>query len=230
MLLFFGLIVKNQSLIYFNFSAPRPARGRIFRNLRKHPMSRRLVLASTSPYRQELLRRLDYPFEVVAPDTDETQLPSESPVATATRLSEMKARAVARIYPNALIIGSDQVAHHGNRIFGKPGDHQRATRQLTELSGKTIDFVSGVCVLDSATGNAEARAITTRVQFRHLSEATIENYLRKEKPYNCAGSAKSEGLGIALIARMECDDPTALVGLPLIALCDLLKNHGLNLI
>lgn len=193
-------------------------------------MSRQLILASTSIYRQEQLARLGYPFAVAAPKTDETPLPGESPAAIALRLSELKARAVADQYPDALIIGSDQVAHHGSEIFGKPGNHDRAVLQLTQLSGKTIDFVSGLCVFDSATGRADTRGVVTRVQFRALSDDAIENYLRKEQPYNCAGSAKSEGLGIALISRMECDDPTALVGLPLIALCDLLEIHGLKLI
>lgn len=193
-------------------------------------MPRRLILASTSIYRQELLRRFGYPFEVAAPATDEAPLLDEPPVATALRLSELKAKAVATQYPDALIIGSDQVAHHGNTVFGKPGNHDRAVLQLKQLSGKTVDFVSGLCVYDSVIDRAETRAVVTRVRFRELSDQTIENYLRKEQPYNCAGSAKSEGLGIALIAAMECDDPTALVGLPLIALCDLLQLHGLNLI
>lgn len=193
-------------------------------------MPRRLILASTSTYRQELLRRFDYPFEVAAPATDESPLPDESPTATALRLSELKAKAVAPQFPDALIIGSDQVAHHGNAVFGKPGNHDRAVLQLQQLSGKTVDFVSGLCVYDSANGRAETRAVVTRVRFRELSDLTIENYLRKEQPYNCAGSAKSEGLGIALIAAMECDDPTALVGLPLIALYDLLQLHDLNVI
>ena len=193
-------------------------------------MPRRLILASTSPYRQELLRRLDYPFDVVAPKTDETPIPGESPVETALRLSELKAKAVAIDFPDALIIGSDQVAHLGEEIFGKPGNHERAVLQLARLSGSTVDFVSGLCVYDSANDRAETRGVVTRVSFRTLSAQTIENYLRKETPYNCAGSAKSESLGIALIASMECDDPTALVGLPLIALCDLLQLHGLSLI
>lgn len=193
-------------------------------------MPRRLILASTSIYRQELLRRFDYPFEVASPATDEAPLPDELPAATALRLSELKAKAVATQFPDALIIGSDQVAHHGTTVFGKPGNHDRAVLQLKQLSGKTVDFVSGLCVYDSASDRAETRAVVTQVRFRELSDQTIENYLRKEQPYNCAGSAKSEGLGIALIAAMECDDPTALVGLPLIALCDLLQLHGLNLI
>ena len=193
-------------------------------------MIRQLVLASTSPYRQELLRRLAYPFETASPETDESALAGEYPFATALRLSELKAKAVACRFPDALIIGSDQVAHSGNDIFGKPGNHENAVVQLKQLSGQTVDFVSGLCVFDSANQRSESRAVTTRVRFRTLSDATIEAYLQKEKPYNCAGSAKSEGLGIALIASMECDDPTALVGLPLIALCDLLQIHGLSLI
>lgn len=193
-------------------------------------MPRQLVLASTSVYRQQLLNRLGYPFQIAAPKTDETPLADESPAATALRLSELKARAVAEQYPDALIIGSDQVAHQGNSTYGKPGTHNEAVRQLRQLSGETIDFVSGLCVLDSVNGRAETRSVVTRVSFRKLSEYTIESYLRQEQPYDCAGSAKSEGLGIALIARMECNDPTALVGLPLIALCDLLEIHGLRLI
>lgn len=191
---------------------------------------RRLVLASTSPYRKELLSRLGYPFEVAAPATDESPLAGESPRQTALRLSELKAKAVAGSFPDALIIGSDQVAFLDQKIFGKPGNHERAVLQLRELSGKTVDFVSGLSVFDSATNRSETRAVTTRVTFRKLSDPTIENYLRRDRPYNCAGSAKSEGLGIALIARMECDDPTALVGLPLIELVDLLHAHGLDVI
>jgi septum formation protein len=193
-------------------------------------MSRRLVLASTSEYRKELLSRLGYPFEVVSPASDESPLPDEPPKEQAIRLSELKARAVTTRYPDALIIGSDQVAHIGTKIFGKPGTHERAVTQLLELSGQTVDFVTGVCVLDSARNHAETREVTTRVRFRQLSRTAIENYLRREKPYNCAGSAKSEGLGIALIASMQCDDPTALIGLPLITLCDLLAIHGLELV
>lgn len=193
-------------------------------------MSRRLVLASTSEYRKELLGRLDYPFEVTSPAANETPLPGEAPYQLALRLSELKAKAVASTYPDALIIGSDQVAHIGSTIYGKPGSHERAVMQLQQLSGQTVDFVSGLCVFDSKNRRTETRGVTTRVRFRKLSIETIERYLRKEQPYNCAGSAKSERLGIALIAGMECDDPTALVGLPLIALCDLLTIHGLNLI
>ena len=193
-------------------------------------MPRRLVLASTSIYRQELLSRLGHLFEIAAPETNEVVLPGESPLHTALRLSEQKAKAVSAQYPDALIIGSDQVAHMGDIIFGKPGNHDRASQQLRQLSGNSVNFISGVSVYDSANQRIETRGVVTKVTFRQLSESTIQAYLQKEQPFNCAGSAKSEGLGIALIARMECDDPTALIGLPLIALCDLLKIHGVSLI
>jgi septum formation protein len=185
-----------------------------------------LVLASTSPYRKELLARLGLPFETVSPDADETPLHGETPPETALRLAEAKARAVRQRFPDALIIGSDQVAHIGGETFGKPGSHEKAAAQLRRLSGQSVDFVTGLCLLDAATDTARRVNVVTRVHFRPLSESLIDNYLRAERPYNCAGSAKSEGLGIALIARLECDDPTALVGLPLIALCDLLADAG----
>lgn len=184
-----------------------------------------LVLASTSPFRRELLGRLNLPFDIAAPHVDESPLPAERPVETALRLSESKARAVAGAFPGALIIGSDQVAHLGGRTFGKPGTHERAVEQLQMLSGQTIDFVTGICLYNVSSGAARSRTVTTRVTFRKLSDALIERYLRVEKPYNCAGSAKSEGLGVVLIAHMECIDPTALIGLPLIALCDLLEEE-----
>lgn len=182
-----------------------------------------LVLASTSPFRRELLARLGLPFETANPATDETALLGETPEATALRLSEAKARAVATLYPDALIIGSDQVACLEGRIFGKPGNHDNAVTQLKTMRGRTVVFFTGLCLLNATTGKAHVRGIPTRVTFRSLSDDEIENYLRKEQPYNCAGSAKSEGLGIALIAKMEGEDPNALIGLPLIALCDLLK-------
>ena len=194
------------------------------------PSPRLLVLASTSPYRRELLSRLRVPFETVAPDVDEAPLPDEAPPDTALRLAELKARTVGRQYQSALVIGSDQVAHIGSETFGKPGDHPNAVNQLRRLSGQTVDFVTGLCVLNTASMVSQRRNVTTRVTFRTLDENTIETYLRAEQPYNCAGSAKSEGLGITLIARMECDDPTALIGLPLIALCDLLSTEGYVLI
>lgn len=191
---------------------------------------KQLVLASTSPYRRELLGRLGLPFVVASPDTDETALPGETPTATALRLSEAKARAVAKQHPGALIIGSDQVAEMDGRIFGKPGTHDKAVEQLRMLSGKTVNFFTGLCVLDAATGQAELSGVPTLVGFRELSDPEIENYLRREPAYNCAGSAKSEGLGIALLTRIHGDDPNALVGLPLIALCDLLRRHGMNVL
>jgi len=189
--------------------------------------SKQLVLASTSRYRRELLGRLGLPFAVANPQTDETPLPDEAATATALRLSEAKARAVADQYPDALIIGSDQVAVMDGCVFGKPGTHAKATEQLRTLSGKTVNFFTGLCVLDTATGKAEVRGISTLVGFRELDAAEIENYLRREPAYDCAGSAKSEGLGIALLSRIHGDDPNALVGLPLIALCDLLRKHGM---
>jgi septum formation protein len=189
-----------------------------------------LVLASTSPYRRELLTRLGLPFEVASPQADETPLPGESPSATALRLAEAKARAVAADYPDALIIGSDQIAELDGRVFGKPGSHERAVAQLKELSGRTVNFFTGLCLLDTHTGEAEIRGVPTLVGFRELTDHEIENYLRREPAYNCAGSAKSEGLGIALLERLEGTDPNALVGLPLIALCELLRRRGVDIL
>lgn len=191
---------------------------------------KQLVLASTSPYRRELLGRLGLPFVVANPDTDETALPGETPTAMALRLSEAKARAVAKQHPGALIIGSDQVAEMGGRLFGKPGTHDKAVEQLRALSGKTVNFFTGLCVLNATTGQAELCGVPTLVGFRELGDAEIEAYLRREPAYNCAGSAKSEGLGIALLTRIHGDDPNALVGLPLIALCELLRKHGMNVL
>jgi len=188
---------------------------------------RQLVLASTSPFRRELLSRFGIPFETANPQTDESPLPEEDPVTTALRLSEAKARAVAHVFPDALIIGSDQVAVLDGQVFGKPGTHEKAIDQLKIMRGKTVNFFTGLCLLDSKTGEAHVRGIPTLVTFRDLTDEEIENYLIRERPYNCAGSAKSEGLGIAVIARMQGDDPNALIGLPLIALCDLLADAGL---
>ena len=187
---------------------------------------RQLVLASTSPFRRDLLNRLGISFETANPQTDESPLPGESPKNLALRLSEAKARAVAPLFPDALIIGSDQVAILDNRVYGKPGTHDNAVRQLQTMRGKTVNFYTGLCLLDTRTGEAQVRGIPTLVTFRDLADQEIENYLRREQPYNCAGAAKSEGLGIAIIARMQGDDPNALIGLPLIALCDLLREAG----
>lgn len=189
-----------------------------------------IVLASTSPFRRELLTRLGLPFETANPATDETALPGETPEATSLRLSEAKARAVAAQFPDALIIGSDQVACLGGEVFGKPGTHDKAVRQLQTMRGHTVNFYTGLCLFNARTGKAHVRGVPTLVTFRNLSDNEIENYLRKEQPYNCAGSAKSEGLGIAIIARMEGEDPNALIGLPLIALCDLLHQENVNII
>jgi len=189
-----------------------------------------LILASTSPYRRELLARLCLPFSVANPQTDESPLPDETPEALALRLSEAKARAVANAYTDALIIGSDQVATSDGRIYGKPGTHARAVEQLTALSGKTVNFFTGLCLYNTNTGQADVRGISTLVTFRQLSGSEIENYLHREPAYNCAGSAKSEGLGIALLQSMHGDDPNALVGLPLIALCDMLRNQGVAIL
>jgi len=157
-------------------------------------------------------------------------LPNETPEALALRLSEVKARAVAQAHPDALIIGSDQVATVDGKIYGKPGTHERAVAQLRELSGKTVNFFTGLCLFDARNEKAEVRGIPTLVKFRDLSDAEIENYLKREPAYDCAGSAKSEGLGIALLASMQGDDPNALVGLPLIALCDMLRNKGVQVL
>ena len=193
-------------------------------------MHQKLILASTSPYRRELLGRLGLPFEVANPETDETPLPDEAPPALALRLAEEKARAVAGRYPGALIIGSDQVATVDSKIYGKPGTHERAVAQLRALSGKTVNFFTALCLFNAATGQAEVRGVPTLVSFRHLSDDEIEAYLQREPAYNCAGSAKSEGLGIALLSAMQGEDPNALVGLPLIALCDLLRNQGVRVL
>ena len=186
---------------------------------------RRLVLASGSAYRKLLLERLGLPFEVLSPDVDETAQPGEAPADTALRLSLLKAKAVSR--HGALIIGSDQVAACDGKRYGKPGSHAAAAQQLRELSGRTADFHTAVTLLDSDTGKHESRVVLCRVSFRHLDEVRIQSYLYKEQPYDCAGAAKSEGLGIALIARIDTDDPTSLVGLPLIALSEMLARAGL---
>jgi septum formation protein len=192
-------------------------------------MPRLVVLASTSPFRRDLLARLQIPFEVTAPDTDEAALPGELPAGTARRLAEAKARAVAGRFPGALVIGSDQVAASEGERFGKPGTRANAAAQLRRMSGKEVVFHTGLCLLNTATDRAQVRCIDTHVGFRQLDDAEIEAYLDKEDALNCAGSAKSEGLGISLLSYMRGDDPNALVGLPLIALCDMLRVEGLAL-
>jgi septum formation protein len=189
--------------------------------------SRRLVLASTSRYRKALLERLGLPFECADPAVEERALPGEAPAATAQRLAEAKARAVAPRFARALIIGSDQVASCEGALLDKPGNHANAVRQLTAMSGRTAAFDTAVALCDTASGVVRSVVVPCRVRFRALGAAQIEDYLRREQPYDCAGSAKAEGLGIALIERIECDDPTALVGLPLIALTGLLQQAGM---
>lgn len=188
----------------------------------------RLILASTSVYRRELLSRLQIPFEVSPPAADETPYPDETPADTAERLSTAKAQAVARHYPDALIIGSDQVAYCGSQRFGKPVTRENALSQLRALSGNTVIFHTGLCLLNSRTGRMHLHGIPTEVRFRELADADIERYLAKEDALNCAGSARSEALGISLLEWMRSDDPTALVGLPLIALAKALRAEGVS--
>jgi len=188
---------------------------------------RRLVLGSTSKYRKALLARLGLSFEVASPGVDELALPGERPADTALRLAALKASSLRARFADALIIGSDQVAALGNERLDKPGSHENAVRQLRLLSGKAADFHTAVALLDSKSGRLDAKVVPCRVAFRVLDDARIEAYLRREQPYDCAGSAKAEALGIALIARMETDDPTSLIGLPLIALTEMLENAGL---
>ncbi len=187
-----------------------------------------LILASTSPFRRELLARLGLPFETANPGVDEALLPGETPAASALRLAEAKARAVAGCHRDALIIGSDQVAYLDGQVFGKPGTHANAVRQLQAMRGRRVNFFTGLCLLDASSGRAHRRGVPTLVTFRNLTDEEIESYLGKEQPYHCAGSAKSEGLGIALIARIDGEDPNALIGLPLIALCDLLRIENIS--
>jgi septum formation protein len=192
-------------------------------------MARRLVLASTSPYRRELMARLQLHFEVAAPDADESALMGETPAATALRLAEAKARAVAAKFPDALIIGSDQVAAHGHHRFGKPVTRANAVAQLRAMRGREVVFHTGLCLLDAASGTVQACCVDTHVGFRELADAEIDAYLDKEDALDCAGSAKSEGLGISLLSHLRGDDPNALIGLPLIALCEMLRKAGVAL-
>ncbi len=190
------------------------------------PDGRRLLLASASPFRRELLMRLGLPFTVQASEVDETHLPGEEAPALVVRLAEQKARAVARSAPDALIIGSDQVAVLDGSLLGKPGDHPRAVAQLQQASGRTVLFYTGLCLLDSASEQCQVAVEEFQVVFRSLTATMIETYLRREQPYQCAGSFKSEGLGIALFERLEGDDPTSLIGLPLIRLTRMLEAAG----
>jgi septum formation protein len=191
--------------------------------------SQPIILASSSNYRRNLLQRLNLPFEAFAPNIDETPLPGERAQQTSLRLAMAKAHAVAGEYPDALIIASDQVALLDGRQLGKPLTHDNAVRQLRDLRGRCAIFYTSLAVLNSRTGNMQTAIAENQVCFRELTDNEIESYLQKEQPYDCAGSAKSEGLGIVLISRMEGEDPNALVGLPLIKLVTMLKNEGVKL-
>jgi septum formation protein len=188
----------------------------------------RLILASTSRYRRELLERLRLPFDVVAPEVDETPQPGETPAAMAERLAHAKAAAVARQHPQAVVIGSDQVADLAGAPIGKPGSHERAVQQLRSMRGQAVVFHTAVTVMRAATGFERSVRVPVTVRVRALRDDEIEHYLRTEQPYDCAGSAKAETLGIALLDAIESDDPTALVGLPLIRTCAMLREAGID--
>ncbi len=189
-----------------------------------------LILASSSIYRRELLTRLQLPFTCISPEVDEISLANELPQETALRLAQLKAKKVSLSHPNALIIGCDQVATLDNMQLGKPLNHANASKQLRMMRGREVVFHSALCLYNPITGNMQAEVVPYLVQFRDLSDAQIENYLTKEQPYYCAGSAKSEGLGIAIIEKMTGEDPNALIGLPLIKLVGMLKNENISVI
>ncbi len=189
-----------------------------------------LILASSSPFRRELLQRLGLPFHAEAPDVDEARLPGEAPGAMVQRLARAKAGALARRHIDALIIGSDQCAALGDTVLGKPGGFEAARDQLRQASGRCVVFHTGLCLLDAASGQDQTEEVLCKVHFRDLDDARIGAYLRRERPYQCAGSFRSEGLGIALLRRLEGDDPTALVGLPLIALVSMLSRAGVEVL
>lgn len=186
----------------------------------------RLILASSSPYRRALLARLKIPFESISPDVDESARPQETPAALVERLSIEKARKIAADHPNALVIGSDQVAVYNGNVVGKPHSHERAVAQLREASGRTVTLYTGLALINAATGSMQSEVVPYRVTFRTLTDAQIESYLIKEQPYSCAGSVKSEGLGIALLEKFDGDDPNTLIGLPLIRLIRMLEHEG----
>ena len=194
------------------------------------PSDRTLILGSTSRYRRELMSRLRLPFDVASPEVDETPHSGETPRALALRLALAKAQAVAARFPHAVVIGSDQVADLAGQALGKPGDHARATAQLRSMRGQTVVFQTAVAVVCQDTGFEEVDIAPVEVRFRELTDAEIETYLQAEQPYDCAGSAKSEGLGIALLASIHNDDPTALVGLPLIRTCRMISAAGIRVL
>ena len=192
--------------------------------------SPRIVLASTSPYRRELLARLRVPFEITAPGVDEVALPGEAPRATAMRLSEWKAKAAAASSEGALVIGSDQVAVLDGKSIGKPGSHEMAVLQLRTLRGRCVTFHTAVALLNTTSGAIQVAEVPTEVYFRQCTDDEIENYLALERPYDCTGSARIEGLGVALVERIVSDDPTALIGLPLMQLVTMLRNEGVRIL
>jgi septum formation protein len=191
---------------------------------------RALVLGSTSPYRRELLTRLRIPFTVTSPEVDETPQAGESPRNLALRLALSKAQAVAALHPEAVVIGSDQVADLDGQPLGKPGEYAKAVAQLQRMRGQVVIFQTAVSVVCLANGFEDTQLAAVKVKFRELSDAEIEAYLRAEEPYDCAGSAKSEGLGIALLESIDNDDPTALVGLPLIRTCQMIRAAGVRIL
>lgn len=191
-------------------------------------MPKPLVLASGSRHRRALLDRLGLDYQIRSPDIDESRRPGETPTDYVARLSIEKARAVATAYPDALIIGSDQASVLDGAVLGKPGGHDRARRQLLDSSGRRVEFLTGLTLLDSASGATQTAVVPFAVRFRQLEADEIERYLAREQPYDCAGSFKSEGLGVALFEAMEGEDPTALIGLPLIRLCEMLRAAGLQ--
>ncbi len=234
-------MARTGNVINQRFSNARPSRRpssteHIDATIRPSIMTQKtLVLASTSPYRRELLSRLGLDFETASPRVDETRRPGEAPIALVERLAEAKARAVAEMYPDALIIGSDQVAcvdpaADTERVLGKPGNRARAIEQLSTLAGRAVVFYTGVCLLDASSGRAHRLCEPYRVFFRALTPAQIASYVERERPFDCAGSFKSEGLGIALFERLEGDDPNALIGLPMIRLIGLLAGEGLDVL
>jgi septum formation protein len=190
----------------------------------------KLILASSSPYRRELLERLKISFEVMAPDVDETPRPGETPEKLVQRLAVEKARKIAGQKPGTLVIGSDQVAVYNGSIVGKPHSHDKAVQQLREASGRTVTLYTGLALINADTQRIQREVIPYRVTFRALTDTQIESYLRLEQPYSCAGSVKSEGLGIALLEKFEGDDPNTLIGLPLIRLVRMLENEGIKVI
>lgn len=190
----------------------------------------KLILASSSPYRKALLERLRIPFDTVAPKVDETPQENEGPQALVERLAIAKAQTVAATHTDSLVIGSDQVAVHNDEIVGKPRDHDHAVEQLRSASGNTITLYTGLALINSSNGNVQSEVVPYRVVFRELSEEVIEAYLKKEQPYDCAGSVKAEGLGVALLERYEGDDPNTLIGLPLIRLVHMLEAEGVSIL